>query len=604
MLSFSLHFDRLSQAEQQPVHMADGSVMTWDGRLDNRDDFLVRLQGDLGADCTDARLIALAVQRWQENALTKAIGDWSLVYWDSPRHEMLLARDFTGNRPLYFCSRPEYFVWSTALEPLVEFCGLTGQINDSYMAGWLTFDPPEDQTHYREVLKVPVGHALRVRPGSQPVCRRFARFDPQTIRYKDTSQYEQHYLELFTQAVKVRLRARAPVWVELSGGYDSSSITCVASSLIRTRAVEAPSLQPVSVVTPNAPESDESRYIEYVEQFCGLRSVRSPFRKHFEPMPDSRGAKSERQRHFRSTRDLASEAGSHVLASGELGDVLTLPVLANEVLLDHVLACRLRQLLVDSMAHCRAAREPLLAFWRSLPKTFIAARRRRRNRRLERIHQMAGIRRVTSRDAATVYGLRQDFLHRALLPSASIEDDLAFMPRVMQDFLLTMHYCVAHDILSGVCGTNALSVTYPFAHRPLVEFIFAIPQTVLWSPMHPRAFLCAALRDVLPAAIITRRNKGYAAPALSRYLEPAISRAAVDIDRWQLVARGYADPAVLTELFAAFLDGSQNISALVHRLLSAEILLRRLHSASEDPMIASVASSENVARESDRITPA
>src|SRR5581483_2195975 len=108
MLSFAQHFDRLSTFEKQPVHSADGSVMTWDGRLDNRDDFIVRLQAGLNDDYSDARLMAHAIQKWHDLALAEAIGDWSLACWNGRQREVVLARDYAGNRPLYYCCRPDF----------------------------------------------------------------------------------------------------------------------------------------------------------------------------------------------------------------------------------------------------------------------------------------------------------------------------------------------------------------------------------------------------------------------------------------------------------------------------------------------------------------
>jgi len=80
----------------------------------------------------------------------------------------------------------------------------------------------------------------------------------------------------------------------------------------------------------------------------------------------------------------------------------------------------------------------------------------------------------------------------------------------------------------------------------------------------------------LPALVLKRQTKGYASPALSRFVMPIVSQAIDEIDRWQLVTRGYGDPAGLKDVFVRFSEGSQSTIGVVMRLLTAEELLRKI----------------------------
>jgi asparagine synthase (glutamine-hydrolysing) len=590
LLSFALHFDHLSQSERQPVHAADGSVVTWDGRLDNRDDLIVLLHSDLADGTpTDADLVALALSKWGDRALRSAIGDWSLVRWNASCRELLLARDYTGNRSLYYCQQPEYFVWSTAIEPIVTLCNLTGQINDAFIAGWLVSVTPENHTCYRNIFEVPPGHVLQVRRGQEVVSRSFVSFAPDTIRYRNSWQYEEHYRHVLTQAVKVRLRANRPVWVELSGGCDSSTITCLAHGLVHARAVEAPALQPVSIVTPGAPESDEHQYIESVEAFCHLRSIRTPFQGQFEIDPPSDtpnliGADGT----FRSTDALACEAHSHVLLSGELGDVVTSPATVDDVLLSHVLSGRLLSFLVDSVSHCRAERQTLVTLWRAFAKNIVVSDAPRRSHevraRYRLISRVAPPRAVSIEDVILA-ALRPAFIEATPIPRRSVTTILAHMPRRTHTLLLALHHYISSHILRSRRQANTVAVTFPFAHRPLIEFLLAIPPRVVWAPQFPRWFVRSALREILPPAIVSRSTKGYASPAVSRYMSPTIASSAATIEGWQIVTRGYADRSALADLLQSFLAGAESTQVPVYRFLSAEALLRRASSRPKESSV-------------------
>src|SRR6185295_7702795 len=53
----------------------------------------------------------------------------------------------------------------------------------------------------------------------------------QELRYRDERCYEEQLLELFQEAVEVRITAAPRAGAELSGGLDSSSVVCMADRL-------------------------------------------------------------------------------------------------------------------------------------------------------------------------------------------------------------------------------------------------------------------------------------------------------------------------------------------------------------------------------------
>src|ERR1043165_7359398 len=76
-------------------------VLHWDGRLDNRDDLLLRLRDSLGSDTSNAAVARATYERWGISGLVHLIGDWSLVIRDHVNGTTVLASDFAGVRPLY-----------------------------------------------------------------------------------------------------------------------------------------------------------------------------------------------------------------------------------------------------------------------------------------------------------------------------------------------------------------------------------------------------------------------------------------------------------------------------------------------------------------------
>src|SRR6266404_2578518 len=57
------HTTSHSRIEKQPHRSARGFLFTWDGRLDNREELIAQLHGDLTFDLTDIAIVAAAFER-------------------------------------------------------------------------------------------------------------------------------------------------------------------------------------------------------------------------------------------------------------------------------------------------------------------------------------------------------------------------------------------------------------------------------------------------------------------------------------------------------------------------------------------------------------
>jgi asparagine synthase (glutamine-hydrolysing) len=87
-------------------------VITWDGRLDNRDELMPQLH-------TDLAIVAAAFERWRTDSFAKLIGDWALAIWNQGDRSLVLARDYVGIRHLFYYPKQESVVWCTNLAVLV-----------------------------------------------------------------------------------------------------------------------------------------------------------------------------------------------------------------------------------------------------------------------------------------------------------------------------------------------------------------------------------------------------------------------------------------------------------------------------------------------------
>src|SRR5678815_1209479 len=153
-------------------------VLHWDGRLDNRSDLLLRLS--LPRESSNQAIARATYDRWGAAGLVQLIGDWSLVLRD---HEStVLASDFAGVRPLYYHVQDGRVQWSSSLQSLVEETGIT-DLDEQYIAGFLTFGGCANRTPYKDIYSVPPGHTVCVSSKGTTIRRFWSMPTGDTIQY-------------------------------------------------------------------------------------------------------------------------------------------------------------------------------------------------------------------------------------------------------------------------------------------------------------------------------------------------------------------------------------------------------------------------------------
>ncbi len=279
----AMHTTPEAHYERQPETDATGRLaITADARIDNRDALRRRLRPAApGGVVTDAALILAAYEKWGVDCCRHLIGDFAFAIWDASRQQLVCARDPLGIRPFYYYGDPNVFAFGTEIKALLSLDAVPSRINEVRIAEYLakTGTNPEI-TFYRDVLRLPPAHVLVVHRDGRTQMHRFWSLNPEhECRLPTDEAYEERFLDVFTEAVRCRLRSDAPVGVSLSGGLDSSSVACVARDLLGDTG--ALPLDTFSAVFPGLPDqarrqADESRYLDALEAQGGFRMHRLP----------------------------------------------------------------------------------------------------------------------------------------------------------------------------------------------------------------------------------------------------------------------------------------------------------------------------------------
>ena len=266
-----------SLEEIQPLTNEDESlVLVMDGRVDNWEELRRELLGKGLALRTraDAELVLRAYEVWGRDCLSRIDGDFALVIWNARRQEAFCARDRFGHRPVYYALYDNQFVFASDFHAVVSATTSLRKVNEGMLAEHLCL--------YVESLDETLIEGVKRLPPACYLVAGSARFEFQTywsvncqneLRYKNESEYVDHFLDLFSKTVRRQTRSISPVGAYLSGGLDSSAILLTAAKPFG--ALER--LDSYSLSFAGIPQSDERTYIAEANQQCGLNGNLIPF---------------------------------------------------------------------------------------------------------------------------------------------------------------------------------------------------------------------------------------------------------------------------------------------------------------------------------------
>src|ERR1044071_7936023 len=258
----AFHTNRESRLEVQPLLAREGHMLTWNGRLDNREELIRELDHSRGTTITDVAIVMAAYLKWNKACFRRFVGDFCLAFWDARLRVLYLVRDAAGTRALKYRIDDHRIIWSTETTALL---GDDWDFEEEYIASAMSLGPTPEMTPFKNICAVKPAHVVTVTAHGKLSTERFWRLDPaKEIRYRTSEQYDEHALSELTDAVRCRLRSDRPVFAELSGGLDSSSIVCLSDKILKERA-QAPGVETVSHVFDDSPTSDERKYIQLFE---------------------------------------------------------------------------------------------------------------------------------------------------------------------------------------------------------------------------------------------------------------------------------------------------------------------------------------------------
>lgn len=515
---------------RQPLYNEDRTlVLVANGEIYNHAELRRRLEArghrfKTGSDCES---ILHAYAEFGDDCVKHLRGMFAFALWDERRGRLVLARDTSGEKPLYLYERDGRLLFASELKALLRSGEVQFELDAEAVDLFFHYQyVPEPRTAVKGVRKLDAAHVLVVNVEPWRVeesC--YWRMEDAPPLDADAPALIRERLEDVGELIT---RADTPVGVALSGGLDSSVVAAVAA---RHRPGE---LQAFSVGYPGRPEGLDERD----EAHALARHLRLPFHEvevetkevveffpelnywRDDPVADYSGHA------YYAVMRKARERGVPVMLQGQGGDELfwgypqlrqaALESSLKETLHGGGLKAALRYLSPVAPTLSRAG---LSAWARDLggARSGLRLLREHRASPAERLafYDLSPDFRAAAEGVGTLYA---DAFSEQLTPGGACALFTLPLPWPSVDVTLTRlvsdTYLRANGVVQGdrLAMASSVEMRLPLLDRHFVETVIGLRKSSSDARLPPKEWLKRAAEGLLPEWVLERPKRGFAPP--------------------------------------------------------------------------------------------
>lgn len=538
----------------------------------------------------DTEVLLAAYAHWGVSCLSKLCGMFAFALWDRQTQQLFIARDRTGEKPLYYGWGQGRFYFASELKALLALLPYTPDLDPVSIDLYLHYQfVPEPRTPLIGVWKLPCAHYGLLSLHSWDLKQqRYWSLIPSVPVEGNPSTLIQ---ERLVQSIQFTLRSDVPVGIALSGGVDSGAISAIATQYQKN-------LQAFTIGYQGRPPCDERSQAMELARTLGIpffeielspEDLINDF-PNLVAICDDPIADLAAYGHYAVVK-IAGDHGIKVMLNGLGGDELFWGYnylkdcvrlsqqkvdILNDFHIPYPISKGLEQLTTIPLARRLAHSTKIPSFLRS----FIRFTLEMGYMGLHRPHQQV------------FYNLRHDFLEtlqyrQSLYPkhfASKIPKDNPFQPfersvkaksevpgiicELLFQTWLASNCLALGDRVSMSCGVET---RLPFLDHRLIELVMGLR---MLNPDHAlddnKFWLREALVGVLPEQVLRRPKKGFE-PPYQQWIEALINKYKPWLKNSYLAQRGIISPIFLQRLFRS--QGNLNLK---YRLIFLEVWCRNL----------------------------
>lgn len=218
----------LSNNANQPIYSEDKKyVMVYNGEVYNYKEFIPELIQDgvkLKSE-SDTEVLLYLLIKYKEKILDKLVGMFALALLNRDTNEVLLIRDRTGVKPLYYTIQNGFFYFSSEIKSFFAI-KLQKEIDEKNFNEWVLFRfITGEKTIYKNIFKILPGYIMKISASGEIQTFQWWSLLNKAKERKPIERPYEWFQETFYKSLQYRMVSDVPVGVLLSGGLDSSCIS-------------------------------------------------------------------------------------------------------------------------------------------------------------------------------------------------------------------------------------------------------------------------------------------------------------------------------------------------------------------------------------------
>jgi len=513
---------------QQPIRDPSGRYwIVLNGEIFNFKELREELEkkGHSFSTNTDTEVLVVLYSLYGKKCLDVLNGQFAVAIWDKQEEELFLARDRVGIRPLYYNNNDGVFSFSSEIKALFQQKYINRELREKSLAQiytfWTSLTPC---TVFKNILELSPGHCLTYNRNGIKI-EKFWELEFGKVNHKiRLNDAIEQFNELFTSAVRIRLRADVEVAAYLSGGIDSSTTVAYIKNI-------EPGVLNTFSIGFEEKDFDESKYqeeaVKYLETehrsvSCSSLSIAESFPKvvwHSET-PMTRTAPAP----MMILSELVRNNNIKVVITGEGSDeILAGYDIYREAKIRRFWASQpdsktrplLLKTLYPDIPHLRNASPNILKMFfgyklEELDNPFYSHLLRWNNANHIKKNFTSGLK--SSLDGYSPL----DELAGDLPPDFSRWDPLAQAQWLETTIFMSGYLLSTQGDRMGMA--NSIEGRYPFLDYRVIEFCAGLPARLKLNGINEKFLLKKLMKNRIPESILKRPKQPYRAPISSVFL--------------------------------------------------------------------------------------
>jgi asparagine synthase (glutamine-hydrolysing) len=164
--------------------------------------------------------------------LNQLRGQFGIALWDGSNKTLLLARDPTGKKPVFYCKTRDGIVFGSTIKGILEDSGVSREVNELAIQLYLRLGYiPAPYTAFKGIHKLPAAHFMLADAGGIRQIGQYWSPDFNSKLQLPEEELKRLLLQKLEDATRLRMISDVPLGAFLSGGIDSSAIVAMMSRL-------------------------------------------------------------------------------------------------------------------------------------------------------------------------------------------------------------------------------------------------------------------------------------------------------------------------------------------------------------------------------------